>query len=214
MKVVSLNRSVIKTVTYQGEPLATGIFKQPTTETVFVGRQKLDGDEQADLVNHGGESKAVYAFGANHYPYWREVLGRELAYGAFGENLTITDLVEKDIAIGDQFRIGSCVLEVSQPRVPCFKFGIALANVKAPKLFTKTFNTGVYFRVLEEGTITPGDDVVRLRKQANLFSTHDLFAAVFDKNHGNPKPIIAQALSHPALSNEWREMLNKKLAQL
>jgi MOSC domain-containing protein YiiM len=156
MKVVSLNVSQVQEVSHKGKTVLTGIFKKPTADKVLVHKDHLEGDAQGDLTVHGGDEKAVYAFSANHYDYWRHALSQpDLHFGQFGENLTITDLDEADFCIGDQLSIGECILEVSQPRVPCFKLGIALNNDKAPSLYSKHGATGIYFRIIESGFIAP-----------------------------------------------------------
>lgn len=212
MKVISVNVSSAEHVEYEGKTISTGIFKKPVKNSVVVSSLGIKGDEQADLINHGGTHKAVYAFSSDHYDYWRGVLNRpDLALGAFGENLAISNLDESQICIGDQFRIGSCLLEVSQPRVPCFKLGIALRNTRAPKLFTKSFRTGVYFRVVEEGTLNSGDDVLRHLSAPNSVSIETLFQAYFDKSYEGAESVFVEALKLDGLAPEWKEKLVKRV---
>jgi len=208
MKLISINTSKQKFIEYQGKEISTGIFKEPIDGGIFVQKGNLEGDEQADLLSHGGLHKAVYAFSSEHYNYWREVLKNpNLKHGAFGENLTISGFDEASIFIGDQFSIGQCVLEVSQPRVPCFKLGIALNSTKAPKLFIKSFNTGVYFRVIKEGIITAGDQLIKINEVPNSVSVRSLFRAYFDKSYNQAKQIMASALLLDTLSPEWQDKL-------
>jgi len=212
MDLISINTSKQKFIEYQGKPISTGIFKESIEGNILVKKGNLEGDEQADLLNHGGPHKAVYAFSYNHYDYWREILkNNKLQHGAFGENLTISDFDEASVFIGDQFSIGDCILEVSQPRVPCFKLGIALNNTKAPKLFTKSFNTGVYFRVIKEGKITRGDQVTKIHSVPNSVSVRSLFRAYFDKSYDQANQIMAQALLLDALAPEWRDKLTGRI---
>ncbi|MES9905512.1 MAG: MOSC domain-containing protein [Sedimenticola sp.] len=213
MELISINTSKQKCIEYQGKEISTGIFKEPEAGKVFIRKGNLVGDEQADLLNHGGSHKAVYAFSYDHYAYWREILNNnKLKYGAFGENLTISDFDEASLFIGDQFSIGDCVLEVSQPRVPCFKLGIALNNTKAPKLFTKSFNTGVYFRVIKEGIVSHGNRVNKINEVSNSVSVRSLFRAYFDKNYDNANKVITNALQLDTLAPEWKEKLAGKIA--
>ncbi len=212
MKVISVNVSAAAKVEYNGETISTGIFKKPLNNSVNVNSIGLAGDEQADLLNHGGAYKAVYGFSSDHYEYWRQILENpNLPLGAFGENLSISNLDESQMCIGDRLRVGTCLLEVSQPRVPCFKLGIALGNTHAPKLFTKTFRTGVYFRVLEEGALAQGDEVVKTFSAPNSVSVEALFQAYFDKSYEGAKAVFLKALKLDGLAPEWKEKLAKRV---
>ncbi|MGY8837802.1 MAG: MOSC domain-containing protein [Enterobacterales bacterium] len=212
MKIISTNISKIKTLIHNGKEVKTGIFKTPTNEPVVIEKLNIIGDEQADLVNHGGVDKAVYAFSHNHYEYWQKALENEnLSSGVFGENFTISDLDEANIHIGDHIRIGTALLEVSQPRVPCFKLAIALNNTNSLKLFTQYYCTGVYFRVLEQGVAKTGDSAVIEKKASHDISVKKLFQAFFDKKYVGYEDILLEALALPELAVEWQEKLTKKL---
>ncbi len=215
MQVISINTSVLKEANHQGKTILTGIFKKPTSKPVMVSKLNLENDKQGDLENHGGEHKAVYAFSQHHYPYWRNTLNQqELSPGAFGENLTVEHLDEANIQLGDQYQIGQCILEVSQPRVPCFKLGLALNNKQAPKLFTQHFHTGVYFRVVKEGTIQTGDTLELSKRVPNSVSVHELFRAKFDKSFDGAQDIIAKAYPLDCISPEWRAKVDKLYARM
>ena len=212
MKLLAINTSLPKPIKYNGKEVLSGIFKQSISGSVFVSKNNIEGDGQADLKNHGGEHKAVYAFSSNHYAYWREALQTsDLAVGIFGENLTIEYLDEGKLHIGDQLRIGGVILEVSQPRVPCYKLGIALANKKAPQMFINHFETGVYFRVKQEGAICAGDAVEVIKKSVHAISVKLLFKAYFDKSMPNSAEILAAGLNVPELAPEWQEKIKKRL---
>jgi len=212
MKVISTNISKSKTIVYKGKPIQTGIFKVPTESEVVIAQMNIIGDEQADLVFHGGEHKAVYAFSWHHYAYWKNILARkDLPNGIFGENFTISNLCEEHIYIGDQLRIGSAILEVSQPRVPCFKLGIALDSKIIPKLFTQQYCTGVYFRVLKPGVVNAGDTVLVERKATHDISIKKLFQAYFDQSYVGAEEVYRQALALDTLAPEWQKKLQKKL---
>lgn len=212
MKLVSINVSLAKDIHYNDKIISTGIFKKPVDESVFVSQFRLDGDQQADLDNHGGEHKAVYAFSATHYDYWRQHLAKpSLRYGQFGENLTITNLDEKKLCIGDQVQIGDCILEITQPRVPCFKLGIAFDLSTMPKQFVAYGATGIYFRVISTGQIQQGDDVKVIFRHPQQLSVHTLFNAYFDKSFENAHAIMVQANSIAELSNEWRQKVQSRL---
>jgi MOSC domain-containing protein YiiM len=213
MKLISVNTSKQKAIEYQGKEILTGIFKEPVEGETFVRKGNLEGDEQADLLNHGGHHKAVYAFSYEHYGYWSERLKNpNLRHGTFGENLTISGFDEASVFIGDQFSIGECVLEISQPRVPCFKLGIALNSTKAPKLFTKSFNTGVYFRVIKEGMISAGDQVKKVNSVPDSVSVRSLFRAYFDKSYEHSNQIVTKALLLDELAPEWQNKLAGRTA--
>lgn len=212
MKLVSINVSLPVEVEYNNKLVSTGIFKKPINGNILISPKGLTNDQQADLKNHGGEHKAVYAFSANHYDYWREKLNKpELAFGQFGENLTISGLDEATLCIGDQIQIGDCILEISQPRVPCYKLGIALGLTEMPKLFVKHGATGIYFRVLQAGNININSQIsIRFRHPKQL-TVHTLFNAYFDKDYIGSDKVMALAETIPQLSNEWQ---NKILARL
>lgn len=140
----------------------TSFFKEPVDGPVYIGRTNLDGDRQADLKHHGGPDKAVLAYAASHYPRWREELGRELAYGGFGENLTVDGQDESTVCIGDVYAIGEARLQVAQPRVPCWKIARRWGIKDLSARVQRTRRTGWYLRVLAEGHVAPGDEIVLL----------------------------------------------------
>jgi MOSC domain-containing protein YiiM len=213
VKIISTNISRTKTILYNGKEVKTGIFKVPTGDEVTIETFNIIGDEQADLIHHGGEHKAVYAFSVNHYDYWKETLGnKHLSHGAFGENFTVSNLAEEGVKIGDQFRFGSALLEASQPRVPCFKLGIALNNANAVKLFTKNYCTGVYFRVLEPGVAKTGDTVSIEKHATHDISIKKLFQAYFDRNYVGLERVFSEALDLKELAPEWKDKLAKRLS--
>ena len=214
MKVVSINIAQPTLVEYLGKQVSTGIFKQAVKHRVYGDKVNMAGDGQADLIHHGGTHKAVYGFSSDHYSYWRETLDRpELSYGVFGENLTISSLSEAQLCIGDQLVIGDTVLEVSQPRVPCFKLGIALDNKKIPNLFTKSYATGIYFRVIKQGYISPEDLVIVNKTVSKTVSVQALFRAYYDRSYADAIAVLTIAADIKALAPEWHEKVLKKLAK-
>jgi len=215
MKVVSINIALPTEVEYQGKTVTTGIFKKPVNRKIYVNQQLMTGDGQADLINHGGLDKAVYGFSADHYSGWRQTLtAPDLGYGAFGENLTISGLAEHELSIGDRLLIGDTILEVSQPRVPCFKLGIALDNIKAPSLFTKTYATGVYFRVIKQGYIAPNDIVTVTKTTKKTVSVYALFRAYYDRSYADTLAVLTIAAQLEELAAEWQQKVAKKLAKI
>ncbi|HEX2639051.1 MAG TPA: MOSC domain-containing protein [Pyrinomonadaceae bacterium] len=158
MKVISVNVGMPRVVEFRGEPVATGIFKEPVRGAVKVNELNLEGDGQADLRVHGGLYKAVYVYPSEHYEYWRQQLpGVDLPWGAFGENLTIDGLVESDVRPGDRLRIGSSEFAVTQPRYPCYKLGIKFGRSDMVRRFAKSGLTGFYLSVLKTGEVESGD---------------------------------------------------------
>lgn len=212
MKLVSINVSRPIPVPYEGETLMTGIFKKPVAGPVNVRRTNLDGDGQADLENHGGESKAVYAYSHDHYSWWQQELGREdMPFGQFGENLTIAGLLESKSFLGDRLRIGTAEFAISQPRVPCFKLGIRFGDRKIVKRFTKSLRTGYYLAVTKEGVVEAGDAVEVLQRGAGRIPIDALFEALILKDTPDADALLAQALSVPELADEWRTPIQERL---
>jgi len=204
MQLLSVNVSLPVDINVNNQPISTGIFKKPVNGSVTVSQFNLAGDQQVDLENHGGGHKAVYGFSANEYDYWQDVLNQEnLPYGKFGENLTISDLSEANLCIGDQLQINDCILEITQPRVPCFKLGIVFNDKLFPKRFIKHAATGIYFKVLQTGTIQSGNEVTLVHQHSAKLSVQTLFKAYFDKDFVNADEIINLATTIPELSDEW-----------
>lgn len=167
MGIVSLNVGKPVTVDYQGKDLSTGIYKQPVEGSLFLSSLNFEGDGQADLINHGGLDKAVCAYPSEHYPYWERSLGKPMPYAAFGENLTLRGLLEDEVRIGDVYRVGEAVLQVSQPRYPCFKLSQKHGVKDMPARVLNTGYSGFYFRVLEEGKVSADSPVTRLDSHAS-----------------------------------------------
>lgn len=207
-RVVAVSVSPGRKVEHNGRVIGTGIFKEPVAGRVMARRLNLDGDRQIDLRYHGGEHKAIYAYPHEHYAAWAAELGRDdLGYGQFGENLTTEGLIEDTVHIGDRFRVGGAVLEVTQPRVPCFKLGIKMGDPEFVKVFLRSMRSGFYLRVIEEGEIGAGDPIERIQLGPEQMSIRDLYHLRF-RDFGN-KAEIQRALSIPALSKEWRKELSE-----
>jgi MOSC domain-containing protein YiiM len=160
--VLRISVSKAKNVDWNGTQVATGIFKMPVEGKVRVGKLNLHGDEQADLTVHGGRDKAVYAYPIEQYEYWKKQLpDRDLQWGSFGENLTVSGFDENSICIGDKLKIGSAHFVVTQPRMPCYKLGIRLGDPSMVTRFYKSGKWGFYMAVLKEGEIETGDEILR-----------------------------------------------------
>ena len=214
MQLVSVNVSRPIAVQYGGGAIQTGIFKKPVAGPVRAALYNLEGDGQADLDNHGGLHKAVYAYALDHYAYWRETLGRdEMAYGQFGENLTIAGLDESVCCVGDRLQIGSALFAITQPRVPCYKLGIRFGDERLPKLFSQSARTGFYLSVLREGVIEAGDAVEVVERGYRKVAIKPLFEAYMKRGGKDAERILLRALEVPELSAEWRAQIEKRLAR-
>lgn len=203
MKLRSVNVSGLTQVMHRGELVSTGIFKRPMAGPVAVGTIQMTGDKQADLLNHGGADKAVYGYPWEHYGRWATELQRDdFTVGQFGENLTTEGLLESELSIGDRLRIGSVLLEVSQPRVPCFKLNIRMKSPTFSKIFLKSGLVGFYFRVIEPGQLEAGDGITLLPiGHPRTTIVEAVEARFFDTKNMDA---IKRILSNPALATAWR----------
>ena len=213
MRIHALNISKPKTIVFKGEEVFTGIYKVPTAEPRIVRVLNIDGDEQADLTVHGGVDKAVYGFPLEHYSYYQEELKQD-SYepGQFGENLTTEGMLESNVHIGDRYRVGEVVLEVSQPRSPCYKFAIKMGTAKALSLCINSAKTGFYFRVLKEGPIQSGDlievDYVNV-DAPTVEEMHRLY--YLDKKNISS---LKKAVSCNSLAKVWRDEFKNRIGKL
>lgn len=213
MKILSINVSEPQKVTFNGKELITSIYKKPVSNKVTVSSQGIEGDRQADLTVHGGYDKAVYAYSYTHYQTWSEKLNSDLKeYGLVGENLTIDDFDEEKINIGDQFKINECLLQVSQPRIPCYKIGIKLNSREFPKMFSQSGLLGSYLRVIHDGEISPGDTIHKVHSEENSMSIKDIAHLLFVdvKNI----ELMKQALDIKPLTEEIKEKFRERLMKL
>jgi MOSC domain-containing protein YiiM len=214
VRLVALSVSLPRSVQDRRGLLETGIFKVPVTGRVWMRRTNLEGDGQADLVNHGGEDKAVYAYPAEHYAAWGSELDAQLPYGQFGENLTIEGVNEDSAHVGDRFRIGDAEVEVTQPRVPCFKLGIRMGSPAFVKRFQQSERSGFYLRVVQEGQVAAGDAVVLTRSDPaglSIRAVHRLMYAIGPEQPGW-RAAVERAIAIPALSDEWRREFRERLS--
>ena len=210
MKLVSVNVSLPKTVDHEGRMVSTGIYKEPVDGRVMVRKLNLDGDGQADLSVHGGVHKAVYVYDLESYRYWRRELGRDdLANGHFGENLTVEGMPDDQIHIGDVFRVGNALLEVAQPRTPCFKLEMKMGLPGFSRQFLISGRLGFYFRVLEEGEVGAGDPIERVQVGPERITVRE-FAHLYYFDYDNQEK-IRRVLRLPSLPPEWRQTFKELL---
>ena len=189
--------------------VTTGINKKPVSEPVFLSTLNFTGDGQGDLVNHGGRDKAVCVYPYEHYPYWEKELGKPLDFSAFGENLTLLGLTEDELCIGDSFQIGEAVVQVSQPRQPCFKLSLIHERKDMPLLVQNTGYTGYYFRVLKEGMVAPSDQLLHISRPALAISVTEANRLMHhDKDDVEG---IRNLLKVDELSESWRKTFQKRL---
>ena len=158
-RVVSVNVGAIREVLFHGEMRTTGIWKEPRAGRVAARTLGLAGDQQADRINHGGTGKAVYAYAAEDRAWWQTELDEPLAPGVFGENLTVAGMAINDAVIGERWRVGNAVLQVTQPRFPCWKLGLRMNDSRFPKRFLAAGRAGAYLSVVEEGDLAAGDPI-------------------------------------------------------
>jgi len=215
MKLLSVNVSFPRAVDYHGRQIETGIFKQPVPGPVKVAKLNVEGDRQADLSVHGGANKAVYAYSWKNVEHWVKYLQRDdLHPGSFGENLTVDALTDTDVSIGDELAIGTARFQVTQPRLPCFKLGIAMGRPDFVKVFEESGRNGFYLRVLEEGTIEAGDEIKLNANSDPKTITIAEFVNIYRARNASGQKIssseIARVLGLSALPEDWKTWLKKK----
>jgi MOSC domain-containing protein YiiM len=210
MKIETIAVGGPRAVSWQGEEVVTSIFKAPVPGPVMARAHNLEGDRQSDLTVHGGAFKAVYAYAAEHYAFWRTRLGRELEAANFGENLTVSGLDEQDLCLGDVVRIGDAELEATLPRLPCFKLGIRFGDPRMVKVFAQSRRWGIYFRVSREGQIALGDAVTIVHRDPTRIPVYEI-ARVYVFDQDDPETMRRLA-AHERLDPAWRDWFLGKLA--
>jgi ferredoxin-NADP reductase/MOSC domain-containing protein YiiM len=202
-RLLSVNVGLPRDIPWKGRTVHTGIWKNPVGGRCRVGRLNLDGDGQGDLAGHGGEQRAVFVYQIESYRHWQEQLNRtDFVHGQFGENFTIEGLPDDAVCIGDRYRIGSALFEISQPRVTCYRVGIRMNEPRMPALLTSSGRPGFYFRVLQEGDVGTGDDIVKLEEAKERMTVAEINALLYSPNH--PRDRLERALRIEALSPGWR----------
>lgn len=211
MHVISVNVGRPRDVEWRGRTVRTSIWKDPVQGPVRVSSLNLEGDAQSDLSVHGGPDKAVYAYPAEHYDYWQRELDLDaLPWGAFGENLTTSGVLESDIAVGDRVRVGSVELMVTQPRLPCFKLGIRFGRDDMVKRFLQSGRSGFYFTVVREGDLTAGDPLESAARDARGVTVSDMIG--LETADEPDQSLLRRALEVPALPESWKRHFRKRLA--
>ncbi len=217
MKLVSVNTGLPREVKWHGKVVTTAIYKEPVVGRLALRKLNLDGDRQADLSVHGGEHKAVYCYSLAHYDYWkRELPGRELPMGMFGENFTIDvgkdGLLEESVHLGDRFSVGSAEVVVTQPRLPCYKLGARFQSDDMVKRFLASGRTGFYVAVMREGEVGAGDEIKTIAREANAVAVSEITRLYVAKRFGEAEfSAVRRALLVKELPESWKEYFRERL---
>lgn len=210
-KLVSVNVGLPRDIRWKGRTVMTGIFKEPVEGRVALRTLNLDGDRQADLSVHGGRDKAVYAYPSEHYAFWRQELpGTGLQWGMFGENFTTEGWLEEDVNIGDYFQVGSAVVRITQPRMPCYKLGVKFGRRDILKRFLVSGRTGWYFKVVQEGMAGAGDRIELISRQDSSLSVADIIRLYLGETDADE--IMKRAARLEALPQDWRDYFATRVA--
>ncbi len=216
MKLVSVNVGLPREVIWHGRSVTTGIFKEPVTGRVALRTLNLDGDRQADLTVHGGEYKAVYCYPLEHYAYWKKELpGRELPMGMFGENFTTSGLNENEVHLGDRFAAGSAEVVVTQPRLPCHKLGVRFGSDDMVKKFLASGRGGFYLAVTREGEVDAGDEITVVSRDANAVPVSEITRLYVLKRWGTEElASLRRALQVAALPEDWKDYFRERMQKM
>jgi len=202
-RLLSVNVGLPRDIEWKGRTVHTAIWKDPVRGRCRVGRLNLNGDGQGDLAGHGGEQRAVFVYQIESYRYWQKQLRRaDFVHGQFGENFTIEGLSDDAVCIGDRYQIGSALFEVTQPRVTCYRVGIRMNEPRMPALLTSSGRPGFYLRVLQEGEVGPGDEIVKTGEAKEQMTVAEISALLYSPDHARDR--LERALRIEALSPGWR----------
>ena len=211
-RLLSVNVGLPRDVTWHGRTVHTAVWKQPVDGPRQVRRLNIDGDGQGDLAGHGGEHRAVFVYQIESYRYWQEQLGRDdFSYGQFGENFTISGLADDQVCIGDRYQIGEALFEVTQPRVTCYRVGIRMNEARMPALLVSRHRPGFYFRVLREGAVRAGDEIVQVAAGPEAMTVADVDGLLYLPAPSRER--VLTALRIPALSDGWKASFRAIAAQ-
>lgn len=211
--LISINVGVPRIVMSNGDSVSTGIFKEPVAGRLMLRALNLDGDRQADLSVHGGPSKAVYVYPSEHYDYWRrEMPGMALPWGMFGENFTSAGLFESELNIGDKLRVGSAIVRVTEPRMPCYKLALKFGRPDMVRRFLASERTGFYLAVLREGMVGAGDPIELMESSEDGLKVSDVTLLYTREKHN--AEMLRRAINVEALPQSWRSYFQQRLAKL
>jgi ferredoxin-NADP reductase/MOSC domain-containing protein YiiM len=211
-RLLSLNVGLPRDVTWNGKTVRTAIWKTPVVGRQMVRKFDVVGDAQADLAGHGGEQRAVFVYQMDAYQFWERFLGRkDFIFGQFGENFTVEGLSDSEVCIGDRYRIGDAIFEVTQPRVTCYRVGIRMNEPRMPALLVAHHRPGFYFRVLQEGEVGAGDEIVKITDGPERLSVAEVDALLYLPGHSSER--LQRALRVPALSKGWQSSFEAMFQQ-
>ena len=211
-RLLSVNVGLPRDVPWNGKTVRTSVWKSPVDGRRMVRKLDIDGDAQADLAGHGGEHRAVFVYQMDSYHYWERLLGRnDFTFGQFGENFTVEGLPDSEVRIGDRYRIGDAIFEVTQPRVTCYRVGIRMNEPRMPALLVAHHRPGFYFRVLQEGEVGAGDDIIKIIDGPERMSVADVDALLYLPGHSGEQ--LQRVLQIPALSKGWQGSFQAMLQQ-
>jgi MOSC domain-containing protein YiiM len=202
-KVLSVNVGGVRDFDYNGRPAKSAIWKSPVAGRIAVRGVNLAGDDQADRLAHGGPDKVVYAYAVEDARWWEQQIGRPFEYAEFGENLTTQGIEVNDALVGERWQIGDAVLEVSEPRVPCWRLGVRMNDKTFPRQFTKALRPGAYLRLIVEGTVGAGDEIRVIERPAHDLAIRDVFR-IYTRDHDE----IPRLLTAPQMSDSWKRWAN------
>ena len=199
-RLLSVNVGAVREFVYDGRPAKSAIWKSPVAGRVAARGVNLDGDDQADRKAHGGPDKAVYAYAVEDLRWWEQALGRPFQYAEFGENLTTEGIDLNEALVGERWEVGSTILEVSEPRVPCWRLGVRMGDKLFPRRFTEALRPGAYLRILVEGDVGAGDEIRVVERPRHDLSVRDVLR-IYARDRGE----VGRFLDVPQLSESWRE---------
>jgi MOSC domain-containing protein YiiM len=198
--VLSVNIGRVRQFDYNGRPAKSAIWKSPVAGRIAARGVNLEGDDQADRNAHGGPDKSVYAYSIEDLRWWEEKLGRSLQYGDFGENLTTEGIAVNDALIGERWEIGTVVLEVSEPRIPCWRLGVRMNDQMFPRRFTEALRPGTYLRIIVEGAVGAGDEIRVIERPDHDVTVRDVF-----RIYVRDREEAGRLLAIPRMSESWRK---------
>src|SRR5277367_7097825 len=211
-RLLSVNVGLPRDVTWNGKTVRTSVWKSSVDGRRMVRRLNIRGDAQADLAGHGGEHRAVFVYQMDSCHYWERFLGRnDFTFGQFGENFTVEGLPDNEVCIGDRYRIGDAIFEVTQPRVTCYRVGIRMNEPRMAALLVEHHRPGFYFRVLQEGEVGAGDDIVKITDGPERISVAEVDALLYLPGHSSEQ--LQRALQVPALGKGWQGSFQAMLQQ-
>ncbi len=208
-KILSVNVGTAREFEYNNRPAKSAIWKSPVAGRIAARGVNLEGDDQADPKAHGGFDKAMYAYAIEDIQWWEQILGRSLVYGEFGENLTTQGIEVNDALVGERWEIGSTVLEISEPRIPCWRLGVRMDDKTFPRRFTEAMRPGPYLRIIVEGDVGAGDEIRVVEKPHHGLTVRDVFR-IYTRDRNE----VERLLDVAQISDAWKRWANDMLQKV